>query len=111
MEVAGAALATDIARLTEIALFLFWIRRRKPGFAFPPRELFRIDPAMFAKILSRSGMMLFSETAWVVSETMITAMYNSRGGADTVRGDGRRLGPSPTSFFSSSAPYIRLPPS
>ncbi len=86
MEVAGAALATDIARLTEIALFLFWIRRRKPGFAFPPRELFRIDPAMFAKILSRSGMMLFSETAWVVSETMITAMYNSRGGADTVAG-------------------------
>jgi putative MATE family efflux protein len=86
MEVAGAALATDIARCVEISLFLFWIARRKPGFAFPLRKLFRMDPAMLAEILSRSGMMLFSETAWVVSETIITAMYNSRGGADTVAG-------------------------
>ncbi len=29
-------------------------------------------------------MMLFSETAWVLSETIITALYNGRGGAETV---------------------------
>lgn len=86
MEVAGAALATDIARCVEIALFLFWIVRRKPGFAIPVSSLFRMDRKILTEVLSRSGMMLFSETAWVLSETMITAMYNSRGGADTVAG-------------------------
>ena len=86
MEVRGAAMATDIARFVEIAIFLFWLGRSRPDFHFEPRTIFDIDRKTFGTIMSRSGMMLFSETAWVVSETIITAMYNSRGGADTVAG-------------------------
>ena len=86
LEVTGAAIATVIARLAEVAAFMAMIARRKPAFTFKPAALFRINRGLFGEILSKSGMMLFSETAWVVSETIITALYNGRGGAETVAG-------------------------
>jgi putative MATE family efflux protein len=86
LEVAGAAIATDIARLVEASAFIMIAVSRRPAFAFPLRELFRIDLRLFERIFRRSAMMLFSETAWVLSETVITAIYNGRGGAETVAG-------------------------
>jgi putative MATE family efflux protein len=86
LEVSGAAVATDIARLVEAAIFLLSLSAAKPAFAFRLRSFFRVDPSLFKKIMSRSVMMLFSETAWVLSETVITAIYNGRGGAETVAG-------------------------
>ena len=86
LEVAGAAVATDIARLAEAAAFLAIAAIGKPAFAIKPRELFRVDPLLFRAILGRSAMMFFSETAWVLSETVITALYNGRCGAETVAG-------------------------
>jgi putative MATE family efflux protein len=86
LEVVGAGLATDIARLFEFLAFAFMIAKKKPLFAFKPSRLFALDRRLFGAILSRSGMMLFSETAWVISETIITALYNGRGGAETVAG-------------------------
>ena len=86
LEVTGAAIATVIARLAEVVAFLAMIRIRKPDFAFKLREALHINRGLFKEILSKSGMMLFSETAWVVSETIITALYNGRGGAETVAG-------------------------
>jgi putative MATE family efflux protein len=86
LEVAGAAAATDIARLVEALVFIASLSTVKPGFAFRIKDFFRVDAALFKKILSRSVMMLFSETAWVLSETVITAIYNGRGGAETVAG-------------------------
>lgn len=88
LEVGGAAIATDLARLAEAGAFLALIAARKPAFAFAPRALFRIDRSLFKSILARSAMMFFSETAWVLSETIITALYNGRGGAETVAGMG-----------------------
>ncbi len=88
LEVGGAALATDIARFAEAAAFLAYAAARKPAFAFRPRELFRVDARLFKGILGKSAMMFFSETAWVLSETVITALYNGRGGAETVAGMG-----------------------
>ncbi len=86
LEIAGAAVATGIARAIELAAFLAWIRARKPAFAFRPSRLFALDARLFREMLSKSGMMFLSETAWVVSETIITAIYNRRGGAETVAG-------------------------
>ncbi len=86
LEVVGAGVATDIARMIEFLAFALIIAKKKPSFAFNPRLIFAIDRRIFGSILSRSGMMLFSETAWVVSETIITALYNGRGGAETVAG-------------------------
>jgi putative MATE family efflux protein len=86
LEVVGAAIATDIARLVETGLFLLMLLRRKPDFSFRIRSLFKLNRGLLKEILSKSGMMLFSETAWVMSETIITALYNGRGGAETVAG-------------------------
>jgi putative MATE family efflux protein len=88
LEVGGAAIATDIARLAETGAFLAYVAVRRPAFAFSPRRLLRIDPVLFKGILLRSAMMFVSETAWVLSETVITALYNGRGGAETVAGMG-----------------------
>ncbi len=86
LEVAGAAAATVLARVVEASLFLLMVRRRKPDFSFSPSRLFALNRGLLKEILSKSGVMLFSETAWVVSETIITALYNGRGGAETVAG-------------------------
>jgi Na+-driven multidrug efflux pump len=86
LEVEGAAIATVIARVVEVVIFFLMLKRRAPDFKFPPRQVFAVDKRLFGQILSKSGMMLFSETAWVMSETIITALYNRRGGAETVAG-------------------------
>jgi putative MATE family efflux protein len=86
LEVAGAALATDVARLAEAAAFVAVVAVGKPAFSFRPRDLFRLDRGLFKDIFGRSWMMFFSEIGWVASETIITAIYNGRGGAQTVAG-------------------------
>jgi len=86
MEAVGAAVATDIARVFEVSAFVWMLVRNRPAFAFKPGKLFAIDRRLFRLILGSSSMMLFSETAWVVSETVVTALYNGRGGAETVAG-------------------------
>ncbi len=86
LEVVGAAIATVTARLLEIVAFWIVLQRRKPAFAFKIKTIFKIDGKFLGEVISRSAMMFFSETAWVVSETIITALYNRRGGPETVAG-------------------------
>ncbi len=86
LEVTGAAIATVIARVVEMIAFFAIIAKRKPSFAFHPRLMLAIDKKLFGHIFSKSAMMLFSETAWVLSETIITMLYNGKGGAETVAG-------------------------
>ncbi|MCX7023757.1 MAG: MATE family efflux transporter [Spirochaetes bacterium] len=86
LEVAGAAYATIIARLVEAAAFLVFARAARPDFWISPRTLFRIEPKVFGGIISKSWLMLLSETTWVMTETVLTALYNGRGGAETVSG-------------------------
>ena len=84
--VRGAALATVIARLVELALFVIVYARTKPDFAVPLRDIFKIDGALFRSILKKGALVLFCEMVWVLSETVTTALYNGRGGADVVSG-------------------------
>lgn len=86
LEVEGAALATVTARCLEAFLFIAWTARSRPAFAFGPRRILAVDRALFRSMLAKSAAMFFSETAWVISETIITAIYNGRGGAETVAG-------------------------
>lgn len=86
LEVVGAAIATVMARCVELVLFSLIIWKRRPLFSVPMRFILRIDWRFFREVLARSAMMLLSETAWVLSETIITALYNRRGGAETVAG-------------------------
>lgn len=86
MGVRGAAWATVIARMLEFVIFLIVYMRRKPEFAVRGSELLQIDDALFKEILKKSALVLFCEMVWVASETITTALYNGRGGADVVSG-------------------------
>ena len=84
--VRGAALATVIARVVELGLFMVVYVRSKPDFAVHLTELMKIDGALFREILKKGALVLFCEMVWVMSETVTTALYNGRGGADVVSG-------------------------
>lgn len=86
LEIAGAAIATNIARGVELAAFVLYARGVKAPFFVGLRELARVRWPLFKEILRKSSLMLFSETSWVVSETVTTALYNGRGGAEVVAG-------------------------
>ncbi|GHV90086.1 MATE family efflux transporter [Spirochaetia bacterium] len=89
LEVTGAAIATIIARLFELAAFLVYVHTagaEKAPFFAKFSTLFKIKGALVRKILAKSGMMFLSELSWVSSETIMVALYNSRGGAEVVAG-------------------------
>lgn len=86
LEVAGAAYATIIARVCEMLMYILLMVRGRPAFLFKLRTLFRIDWKLFRRILKNGGMIMVSDMLWVISETVCTAVYNGRGGADVVSG-------------------------
>jgi putative MATE family efflux protein len=86
LEVSGAALATIAARLFELTFFLVYMRKRRPPFFVGLRDICRIHRGLIKTILTKSGMMFLSEASWISSETIMTALYNGRGGAEVVAG-------------------------
>lgn len=84
--VRGAALATVIARTLEFIIFVAIYLRTKPDFSVSFERNFMIDGRLFKQVLKKGALMLFCEMTWVLSETITTAIYNGRGGADVVSG-------------------------
>jgi Na+-driven multidrug efflux pump len=84
--VKGAAIATVIARGFEAAVFLIYVHRKKTVFFVRFSTLLKINVRLVREILSKSAMMFLSELSWISSETIMTALYNGRGGAETVAG-------------------------
>ena len=86
LEVRGAAIATVIARTTEALLFLIYMLVKKPPFAIRLLDLFKVRLGLFGQIFKKAWMIMFSEMVWAIAETITTALYNGRGGADVVSG-------------------------
>ena len=86
LEVAGAAYATIIARFFELAVFIIYASSAKAPFFVGLTKLFHIHQKLITEILGKSAMIFVSELSWVSSETIMTAMYNRRGGAEVVAG-------------------------
>ena len=86
LEVAGAAIATVIARICEALIFIYIIMHSDVPIRIGIRDLLSIDKNIFRNILKRSVRIIASETIWVMTETVTTALYNGRGGADVVSG-------------------------
>lgn len=86
LEVRGAAIATVIARGLEFVIFLIIYIKMKPDYAVGFFKLFKIDWKLFGEILKKGSLVLFCEMVWILSETLTTAIYNGRGGADVVSG-------------------------
>jgi putative MATE family efflux protein len=86
LEVPGAAIATIIARCFEMIVFLIYVRRHVTPFFVAFRKILKINKRLIREILAKSGMMFLSEASWISSETILTALYNGRGGAEVVAG-------------------------
>lgn len=86
MGVKGAAFATVIARSIELLLYILVCMDQRPAFVVKPWEVFRIPSSLLGTMLKKCVMVLASEMTWVISETITTALYNGRGGADVVSG-------------------------
>ena len=86
MGVRGAAYATVIARAFEFILFIVVYSRLKPAFMIRMADFFTINGRLFRETLKKGALILFCEMVWVFSETITTAVYNGRGGADVVSG-------------------------
>ncbi|MCL2139699.1 MAG: MATE family efflux transporter [Treponema sp.] len=86
LEVRGAAYATIIARAIELTLYIIVAAKTKAPFFTGITRLFKIQWKLFNDILYKSGMIFISELSWISSETIMTAMYNRRGGAEVVAG-------------------------
>lgn len=86
LEVRGAAYATIIARFVEMVLYILFVFRYPQPFMGKHGEKLCTDWKLFGEILRRGWLILFSEVLWVISETVTTAVYNGRGGADVVSG-------------------------
>jgi Na+-driven multidrug efflux pump len=86
LEVRGAAYATIIARVFEMAVFVLYAARIKAPFYVGLIRLFNIHKQLVREILFKSGMIFASELSWISSETIMIAMYNRRGGAEVVAG-------------------------
>ncbi len=86
LEVEGAALATVIARVFEALIFILYAKYHKAPFFVGFRKLLKVDIPMFIEIARKSTLVFFSEIMWVGSEMFLTALYNSRGGAENVAG-------------------------
>jgi Na+-driven multidrug efflux pump len=86
LEVLGAAYTTIIARIIECAIFIVYAAKIHAPFFVGFHRIFKIKKKLFAEILFKSAMIFVSELSWVTSETIMTAMYNRRGGAEVVAG-------------------------
>lgn len=84
--VRGAAAATVIARILEFVIFMVIYIKTKPEFAVGIRKLFAVNGRLFLKMLKKGSLVLFCEMVWILSETVTTAIYNGRGGAEVVSG-------------------------
>ena len=86
LEVRGAAIATIIARAAEMGIFIVYLYVKKPPFVIHLIDLLKINFKLILEILRKGWKILFGEMVWVLSETVTTALYNGRGGADVVSG-------------------------
>jgi len=86
LEVKGAAYATIIARCVEVAAFLIYAAVSNAPFFADIKRLFLIHKKLIIEIFGKSAMIFASEISWIVSETLMIAMYNRRGGAEVVAG-------------------------
>lgn len=86
LEETGAAIATLIARIIEMSIFIIYIKLHREKFYVRTREILKVKISVFLSMLNKSSLIFLSEISWGLSEMFMTALYNSRGGAETVAG-------------------------
>ena len=86
LEVRGAAYATLIARCVELCILLIYVHIKKPAFYVRVVSLWKVKWTLFMQMFKKLGLVFASDISWVGTETIVAALYNSRGGAEVVAG-------------------------
>ena len=86
LEVKGAAYATLIARCIELCILLVYVRIKRPAFYVRILLLWKVRWALFMQMFKKLGLVFASDISWIGTETIVAALYNSRGGAEVVAG-------------------------
>lgn len=86
LELVGAAIATLIARVCETIAYIVYVKKIDASFLIRIKDITKIDRRLFKDMLKTSVMVIISESIWALAETVTTAVYNGRGGADVVSG-------------------------
>ena len=86
LEVQGAAIATIIARVAELIAYIIFIKITKPPFYVRLVSMFNVNVKLFTAIFKKFSIIFISEMSWVLTETVMTAVYNGKGGAEIVAG-------------------------
>ena len=75
MEVAGAALATVIARSFEFVMMIIMVFVRKNPLKGPVRDLFSFDKAFAVRVYKNSTFTTLNETLWSAANSAMAAAY------------------------------------
>lgn len=105
LEVRGAAIATVIARSVEVVFFIAYLVIKRPPFVIRLIDLFKVNLKLFWGIFKKALMIICSEMVWAMSETITTALYNGRGGADVVSGMSASFAIANLFFIAFSGTY------
>lgn len=79
MGVKGAALATFIARIIEMCLYILISRKLKYDYHTRIRDLFKFSKELSTGILNKAYPLLINEVAWQFGMTVLFKAYSSRG--------------------------------
>ena len=85
LEVRGAALGTLLARLLELAVCLYVLKKRKFVFATKLQDIFVIPREIMVRVLSKAAPLMLNETLWSAGLAMLFKLYSTRG-ADVMSG-------------------------
>ena len=77
--VEGAAVATLLARLIEMILYIFALHASDMPFKTRITEFFRFEPVLMKRILSKAGPLLINEFLYTFGNTFLLKCYSFRG--------------------------------
>lgn len=86
LEIVGAAYATIFARILEMLCFIIYARKTQMPFYVKLTKMLKVKLTLFGRIFAKSNWLFIAELSWVITETIITAIYNQRGGTEVVAG-------------------------
>lgn len=79
LEVSGAALATLLARIIEMTIYLLVLKQSDLPFKTAVKDLFSFDRGLTKRLLSKAVPLLFNEFLYTFGTTFLLKCYSSRG--------------------------------
>ena len=81
MGVKGAAIATVLSRVVELAIIAIWARTHTKRFGFFSKlySSFRVPKALTFDIIKKGSPLMFNELLWSMGMSTLTACYSMRG--------------------------------